>query len=305
MIKIDSGCLSAQFTPTGAAMMSLNHRLVPHSLVLGFDNEAEYTRNPAYLGAVCGRVANRIGGARFDLGGRDYALTANEGMNQLHGGAPGWSHRVWDVLDQSKDRVTFGLQDRDGEQGFPGTVDVEVTYRLRDAVLEVEIDASTDQACPIAPTTHNYFRFGKGAGFDDHKLWLNCYGLTPLDDQSLPTGAVVRCASYFPNLQQDIDLNYCMNDQKFDTLYHHATLSYRDQVVMQVHSNEPGLQVYNACGMSAADGPGLTPYAGLALEPQMWPDAVNQTRFPNCIVEPGQAFHHLTLFDFSLTSGIK
>ena len=303
MIKIDSGCLTAQFTPIGAAMMSLYHRAFPRSLVLGFENEAEYTRNPAYLGTVCGRVANRIGGASFGLVGQDYTLAANKGTNQLHGGTPGWSHRIWDVIDQSKDQVTFGLQDKDGEQGFPGTVDVEVSYRLVDAILEVEIRAITDQAGPIAPTTHNYFSFGEGPGIKDHKLWLNCYGLTPVDEQCLPTGDVVRCASHFPNLQQDIDVNYCLNDQKFDALFHQATLSYRDQVIMQVHSNEPGLQVYNAGGMSAADGPGLTPYAGLALEPQMWPDAVNQAHFPNCIIQPGQAYRHLTRFDFSLTSG--
>ena len=85
MITIEDGCLSAQFTPIGAAMMALHHRAVPQSLVLGFEDEAQYARNPAYLGAVCGRVSNRIGGASFDLNGRSYPLTANEGHNQLHG----------------------------------------------------------------------------------------------------------------------------------------------------------------------------------------------------------------------------
>ena len=302
MITIDNGCLSAQFTPMGAAMMALHHQAVPHSLVLGFEDEAQYARNPAYLGAVCGRVSNRIGGATFDLNGRSYPLAANEGPNQLHGGTPGWSHRVWDMIEQSDDQVCFGLRDRDGEQGFPGNVDVQVRYRLIDAALDVEIRATTDHAGPIAPTTHNYFRFGDEPGLQDHKLWLNCYGLTALDTASIPTGDVIRCAAFFPNLQQDIDVNYCINDQRFDTLYHHATLSYRDQVIMQVQSNEPGLQVYNACGMTASQGPGLAPYAGLALEPQLWPDAVNHPNFPNCILQPGQVYRHLTRFDFSLTS---
>ena len=301
--EISNGLLSAKFCATGASLVDLRLAEVDHSLVLGMTAADLYSDNPAYMGSVVGRVGNRIGGAQFDIGDGPVKVTPNEGLNQLHGGPKSWSHQRWDLLAHKVDRILFGLSCPQGFNGFPGAVEAVVTYSLSGQGLDVEIEAHVSAPTPLALTTHSYFNLGPVATIDGHSLEVPAFATCELDEESIPTGELIPLDNPHLDMGQAIDLNFCIANAKDGRLRHHATLvAPGGKLRLEVHSNEPGCQIYTGDGLPQLAGEQATrpigPRAGVALEPQLWPNAVNLPQFPNAVCLPGEPYKHLTRFQF-------
>ena len=152
-LTLDNGVLSGNVITFGAAIRALyvpDRFGVRRDVVLGYDTLAEYETRPAYLGAVVGRVANRVAGGRFTMNGRPYALAVNDPPNHLHGGTVGFSHRIWSVAERASERVTLSLTSPDGEEGYPGTLEARVTYELKGSSLVMRYQAATETSPPCS-----------------------------------------------------------------------------------------------------------------------------------------------------------
>lgn len=274
-------------------------------VVLGLADPAGYARNPAFLGVIAGRVANRIGGARFSLDGRAYRLAANEGANQLHGGAGGLHSRIWQAERAGARSVRFTYRSVEGEEGFPGHVDFAVTVRLEGARVRYDMSARVDRPTPINLAQHSYYSLGVDRL--SRKAWFRCAAdrLTPVDDALIPTGQVVPVAGTRHDFRagavlsdadpagEGTDLNVVLPEAR-DRSQPVAEVLAPNGLRLRMWSDQPGLQVYTGHGLpklpGALSGQRIEPWAGLALEPQGFPDAVNHPGFPSVIVTPDQPY---------------
>ncbi len=285
--------------PVGGAM---------RSVVLGFDDFAPYPDKSPYFGAICGRVANRVGGARFTLDDKTYALVPNEGENQLHGGPGGFAKRVWSVADQSPDSVTLILSSPDGDMGYPGVLEASVTYRLQGYRLDIDFSAQTDTRTPVNIVQHNYFNLMGTGDVLDHGLEIMGSAITELDEAQIPTGAILPVAgthldfSAARSMRGDdgsairIDQNYALaTGRNGETPV--ARLTAPDgSLVLSLYTDQPGLQVYNAYKidppMTGRDGATYSAFSGICLEDQGFPDAINHSHFPTTIIGPDAPYRH-------------
>ena len=284
-----------------------------HRGVLGFTDFEAYLANPSYLGATCGRVANRIGGGRFTLEGRDYELARNErGVTHLHGGARGFSHRPWRVEKVEADAVTFARTAPDGEEGYPGTLDLSCTYRLLPpGVLRVEMEARTDKVTPVNLAHHSYFTLDPGRSSHELVVEVAAGSYTPLDALKVPTGEIapVEGTGYdlrAPRRLGDSGIGYDINfvlDQPLGGLRFAARVaSLQSGRTLEVWTTEPGLQLYDASMLAVTDKglDGLThgKNAAICLEAQNFPDAVNHPGFPSPWLKPGETYRQITEYRF-------
>jgi aldose 1-epimerase len=295
-------------------------------VVLGFDALEGYLENRPYFGAVIGRYANRIAGARFTLDGHEYELAANDGRNHLHGGVTGFDKVLWEAepLDAAN-RVTFTRTSADGEEGYPGNVRLRVTYTLTDAnELVVDYAAATDRATPVNLTQHSYFNLaGGGADVLGHELLLNAERFTPVDEALIPTGEMAsvegtpfdfrtRTAIGARINQADPQLHYASGydhnwvlNRAGSGLQHAATvvepISGR---TLDVSTDQPGIQFYSGNYLDGTlRGKGGRLHArrsGFCLETQHHPDSPNQPGFPSTILRPGQEYRTRTVFAFGV-----
>lgn len=320
----------AQLLPIGATLIALK---VPdrsgtlRDVVLGYDSLDGYQRNPAYLGCTIGRVANRISGAGFELNGGRVSLSRNAGDDHLHGGSEGISRRPWDVvLEQNRESgdasVSFYLQSIDGEDGYPGTVDLRVRYRLDPHnSLHIEYFARSDRETPINLTNHSYFNLaGHDCGhLNDHQLRLFASRITPTDEQLLPTGAIEEIGGSLLDFRDSKPLGGLLDDdslQRTGGLDHNYLLDKSDQsmtlaavlsatssgIRMAVSTREPAVQVYTANSLALEDGKNGARYgrhSAICLETQGYPDAPNQPAFPSILLQPGDLYYSKTVFRFS------
>jgi len=267
------------------------HRLLVdgRTVVLGLADVAERLAGPDYVGATIGRYANRIAGGRFPLAGTTVQLGANDRGNNLHGGPEGFDVRVWDVVSHSADAVELSLVSPDGDQGFPGTVTARVRYAVLGDVVTVEMSATTDATTVVAMTNHAYFNLDSDGTIDDHELVVDADAYTPVDDTAIPLGehAAVAGTPYDLRspapLRGSIDHNYVVRGTG---LRRHASLS-TSRTTLEVWSDQPGLQVYTGDGF---DGTVHGPRAGVALEPQVFPDSPNHPEWPSPVLEPGETY---------------
>ena len=272
-----------------------------------------------FLGATVGRFANRLGGARFTLDGVTFQLDANEGRNQLHGGSGGVHARLWEVVDAADDHITLALTSPDGDQGYPGTMRLTATFRLVDGGAQVEYRATTDAPGVVNLTTHPYFNLnGDGRGtIDDHLLTAYASHYTPVDAELIPTGELADVAGTGLDLRQPVRIGAARaelvaeglaHDGGFDhnlavsldwtSLQDHVRLIGPDGLTLLVRSDAPGVQLYDAAHLdgtlTSADGHPYLCRAGLAIEPQNFPDAPNHPDFPDATIRPGQEYHTTT-----------
>jgi aldose 1-epimerase len=320
---ISGGGLTANIINWGAAVQDL--RLDGHDapLVLGFEQLEFYEKKSPYFGAVPGRYANRIGGARFALDGKTYNTDPNFlGKHTLHGGSKGFGKRVWQVALHGPDFVTLALHAADGEMGFPGALDVTCTYRLKiPGALSIEFTGEADHTTLCNLTHHSYFNLDDGGSGDilDHRLMMPAAAYLPVDDELIPTGVIqpvdgtafdfrqARPVRWEENGEQVVyDHNFCLAPERRPM--HQAAWAQggRSGVEMEVWTTEPGVQFY-AGHKVARDVPGLGgrtygARAGFCLETQVWPDAPNQPHFPQAVLRPGETYHHTTEYRFRLGS---
>ncbi|XP_047331955.1 galactose mutarotase-like [Impatiens glandulifera] len=324
--QLQKGNFSIKVTNYGATLLSL---LVPdkngklEDIVLGYQNIEEYKNDTTYFGAIVGRVANRIGGARFCLEGKCYKLFANDGNNTLHGGKVGFSDVIWSVKNYQKDsHITFTYNSFDGEEGFPGNVIVEVTYQIIDTnKLRIKMVAKAlNKPTPINLISHTYWNLAGHAnkyGILFHRLQLNAQNYTPVDSNLIPNGQIKSINGTYYDFQTSqmigsriqkvpggYDINYVLVDSsKGKHLIKAAVVEEKKSGrMMELWTNQPGIQLYTSNKISrikGKDGAVYRKYAGLCLETQGFPDSVNHPNFPSQIVNPGQIYHHIMVYRFT------
>ena len=295
-------------------------------IVLGHDRLEGYLDNRAYLGAVIGRVANRIAGATFRLEGTEHLLVANEGANTLHGGARGFDRALWHAeAFQTTDAqgVRCELISPDGDQGFPGEVTAQVTYTLNArAELSIDYQARTSRTTLVNMTQHSYFNLsGRPAQtILDHVALIAARTFLPVDDQLLPTGEMRRVDATAFDFRQPRSFGERIHADDLQIRvaqgYDHCFVLDDDRAVaarvehpasgriLEVETSEPGLQLYTGNQLDGSVlGKGDIPYAkysGFALETQHFPDSANQPDFPTIVLRPSATLHSRTVYRFTV-----
>lgn len=316
-ISLRKGTLQASVLTLGAIIRDL--KVDGQTVVLGFEDLQSYLHHSPYFGAVAGRCANRIAGARMTIDGQEHQLDVNErGRHQLHGGARGFSRRVWQLEQSDKASVLLKLVSEDGDMGYPGRVEVLLRYTLTGTgALRMKITATTDRTTPVNLTQHSYFNLDGSATILDHTLEIAADSYLPVDEDLIPTGEV-RKVAWTPYDFQDgrklrrrageetvvFDHNFCLSDAPRESVEFAAALEdAAGDRRMEVWTTEPGLQLFDAGGIDV-QAPGLEgkrygPHAGLCLEAQRWPDSVNQDGFTSVLLRPSETYSHVTEFRFS------
>ena len=287
-------------------------------VVLGYDTVAEYEAGTAYLGATIGRVGNRLGGARFSLNGTEHRLADNAGGNCLHGGLRGFDKYVWQAEIADERAVRFFRLSPDGEEHFPGNLEVSVTFLLTDdCALIITYDAVSDADTLVNLTNHSYFDLSGCGKAMEQTLFLNAVSFLELGDGTLPTGRQLSIAGTpfdFRTPKQvgrDIDAddaqlragggydhNFCLSGPYAAMLESRAT-----GIRMEVFTDLPGVQLYTANFLGSQTGKGgrrMHDRGAVCLETQLWPNAMNCWGFPSPVLRAGQHLSTTTTYQFSL-----
>ncbi len=333
-LESDAGA-RARLINYGATLVSLevpdrNGQLA--DVVLGFDDLARYRGPHPHFGSTVGRYANRIAGGRFELAGRPFVLATNAGRNHLHGGERGFDRALWraePVQDTSGSGVIFRYRSNDGEEGYPGNLDVAVRYRLKhNNELWIDYEAYTDAATIVNLTHHSYFNLADGGAGDilGHRLLLMANWYTPVDETAIPTGELApvegtpmdfremrAIGSRIGEAPGGYDHNFvldkteaarsALDDSDCELTLAAVVYEPTSGRVMEVHTSEPGIQFYTSNFLTGElTGKRDTVYrrhAALCLETQHFPDSPNHPEFPSTRLETGERYSHTTVHRFS------
>lgn len=300
--------LSADLLTMGATIRDLRLDGIDRPLVLGFPTLQPYLAGGLYVGAIVGRFANRIGGARFALDGTEYRVDPNFlGRHLLHGGSDGIHHHLWRIEDLAMDRATLALDLPDGHMGFPGALHIRAEFALPGDALTITLRATADAPTPVNLAHHGYFDLDGRGDIRGHILQVDAAQYLPVDGELIPTGEIAPVAGTGFDFRTPrpigtgaYDHNLCLAPSRRG-LTRVARLSGQDGTAMTIATTEPGLQIYD--GRHFADLPGTGgriygPHAGLALETQGWPDAPNHPAFPDSILRPGRFYESRTVYSF-------
>lgn len=296
-------------------------------VVTGHNNLQEYlTSEEPFFGAVCGRTGNRIAKGRFTLEGKEYQLALNNGPNSLHGGIKGFNAVVWDMQDIDNQSVKLSYLSKDGEEGYPGNLSVEIIYRLTDNnALEIEYRATTDQTTILNLTNHSYFNLS-GAGdpsVHDHLLTLHAKTYLPTDDTAIPYGKPESVAGTpfdfttehtigeridedFEQLHFGRGYDHTFVFDKKDGEYAHALTctSPKTGIQMDIYTSEPGVQMYTGNWMTGDFvgklGQRYPARSAVCFETQHFPDAINKPEYPTVVLKVGDTFESKTAHIFSV-----
>lgn len=311
------------------AICAPDRRGVPKNIVAALDSPLAYAQNDYYLGCVVGRYANRIAGGRFMLDGREVKLSVNDGRNHLHGGPGGFHKKLWEkralICLEDEVGVSFGYLSPDGEEGYPGNLQVEVTYMLDSHNrLHIHYEAATDKKTPVNLTNHSYFNL---SGFDDSTiedqvLYIFASHYTEKNGQNLPTGRILPVSGTPLDFSQPRrlgdDIGKLPLDQGFDHNYilHHTEPGISTPVaelydpasgrLLRVLTDRPAIQIYTANwwdgSLRGPQGQLYGKHAAVALETQAFPDSPNHPLFPDTMLAPGEKFFSTTVYEFGVKS---
>lgn len=322
--------MTAAITNYGGRLVSL---LVPDKsgkltdVVVGFKTVKDYVNSTEpYFGATIGRFGNRIAKGKFSLDGKHYTLFTNNGPNTLHGGKKGFQAVVWDASQPNDSTLELRYTAKDMEEGFPGNLNVKVTYSLTsDNSFKCEYEATTDKKTIVNLTNHAFFNLnGEGSGtILNHVFQINADKYTPVDSTLIPTGKIDPVAGtpfdftkpttigarINDNNEQlkngkGYDHNFVLNGSAVNGMIHAATVvGERSGIVMDVYTQEPGLQIYSGNFMGAKNtfksGVKDDFRTAFAMETQHFPDAPNQPSFPSTVLDPGKTYHTVSVYRFS------
>ena len=314
-----SGGLKVEISNLGAKVTKLF--IAGRDVVLGFKTAEEWRTQETYFNAICGRVANRIKKGQFTLDGKTYQLPINNGTNSLHGGVEGFNAKIWEVTAQSAYEITLHYRAKDGEEGYPGNVDVWVTYTAtKDNALRIHYEAKTDQPTLVALTNHSYFNLaGEGSGLvHDHVLQVFADEYTPFDETACPTGEIlpvedtmmdfrnpvrigdrIKDAFFAPG--RGIDNNWCLCAADAPKELRHAATLQAEGLTMECWTTMKGLQVYTGNYIEQHEGKSGRMYDeqhAVCLEAQNWPDGINHSNFPNIVLRPNEKLDEITEYRF-------
>ena len=322
--------VSVAITNYGARIVSLvvpDKDGQPTDVITGFDSIQGYLEaDEDYQGAIVGRYANRIAAGTFRLEGADYSLATNNAPNHLHGGLKGFSNVVWEVLEASDEKLALFYLSPDGEEGYPGALNVTVTYLLEGSALRISFEATTDRTTIVNLTNHSYFNLnGQGCGpVLEHKLQIAADRYTPTDATSIPTGELAAVTgtpfdfrqsksigndieSGHQQLEygQGYDHNFVLGETPTKELRLAATaIGDRSNIKLEVLTTEPGIQLYSG---NFLKGKHTIKYGlkdehryAFCLETQHFPDSPNQPQFPSTVLKPGETYRSETMFRFSI-----
>lgn len=304
---LENGGVSVAVLSWGATLQEFRIKGSAHSLVLGGRDMAAYLGPMRYFGAIVGPVANRIANGRFEIAEERIDLDKNEaGCTTLHSGIAGFSDRNWRFIRQTETECVLALAHPDGLGGFPGNIAAVVIYRLEDdGALTIEITGTADRTTYFSPAFHGYWNLSGGPDLAGHRLTVNATQYLPVDGLQIPRGqplAVNKTGYDYRKprpIGQQLDHNFCLPDA-MGAMQHACTLQ-TDDVILEVSTDQPGVQVYNGqhvdTGLhSGLEGRPYGPCSGLAIEPQFWPDTPNRPDFPSSLLRPAHPSRHRSRF---------
>jgi oligosaccharide reducing-end xylanase len=320
--------LEACITNYGGRLVSL---MIPDKngkftdVVLGFDKIDDYVKSFSFFGSLIGRYANRIANARFKLDGIEYKLQPGAGGHCLHGGYKGYHACVWNAIQINEQSLQLSYHSPDGEGGFPGNTHINVTYLLTDDnAIDIQYEATTDKATVINLTNHSYFNISgiQGSNILNHLIQINADAFTPIDKTFIPTGIIEPVKGTPMDLCSPIHINTYINDTyeqiKICNGYDHnwvlnthgdinklaaKVMSENSGIVMEVYTNEPGIQFYtgmNASRMKGKSGVNYPSNGAFCLETQHYPDSPNQPNFPSTVLQAGEKYFSRCIYKFSI-----
>lgn len=325
---LTAGPYSAKIITYGAAISELivpDRHGKPTDVVLGFDDMAGWqSKGNPYFGCIVGRVANRVGNARFTLDGKEYKLAANNGPHSLHGGIRGFDKVVWKVehgVRRLPAEITLTYRSPDGEEGYPGNLTAHVTYRLSaNGTLSIEYSAMTDKATPVNLTNHSYFNLNgakTGSTVLDHSLMLAASRYSPGDDTLIPTGQIAPVDGTPLDFTKPTPIGERIKQIKATPVgydhnfvlegagtrrYQGEAISPKTGISMQFTTTEPAVQLYTGNFLDGTvKGKGGTTYpqyGGFCLEAQHYPDSINKPQFPSIVLKPGETYKQTTTYQF-------
>ncbi|MEM8891657.1 MAG: aldose epimerase family protein [Bacteroidota bacterium] len=330
LFQLSSAGIRAAVTNYGGRLVSLwveDSTGKPVDIVLGFNSLTEYSdgSNEKYHGATIGRYANRIAKGKFSLNGEDYSLAVNNDPNHLHGGDKGFESVVWDAVQENDSTLKLSYLSKDGEEGYPGNLEVIQYYKLNGNKMEISFEAKTDKATPVNLCNHAYFNLnGEGSG-TVHKHWITIAAdnFTPVDETLIPTGEIkavdesvfdfrepARIHDRIEALDEQLltangyDHNFALAmEPKASPEFMARVKGDRSGVIMEMHSTEPGVQFYGGNFMDGSNigksGKAYHYRTAFCLEPQHFPDSPNKDNFPSSILQPEDTYQTTTIYSFS------
>ena len=323
--------VQAVFTNYGARWVSM---MLPDKddnitdVVVGLTSvEAYKNAEEPYYGATVGRYANRIARGKFTLEGKEYTLATNNAPNHLHGGDEGFQYKVWDAVMEGQNKITFTYLSPDGEEGYPGNLQVKAVYTLTDDnAIQIDFEATTDKTTVLNLTNHAYFNLnGQGSGpITDHTLMINADRYTPMDKTSIPFGRLDdvegtpfdfrKATTIGERIDGDneqlkygggYDHNFVLNKKGAELSLAAIAVGDRSGIQLEVQTTEPGMQLYTGNFMAAKHtlkgGFKDEKRNAFCLETQHFPDSPNQPQFPSTVLQPGETFTSHSLFRFSIS----
>jgi len=293
-------------------------------VVLGRDTMEEYLNNTGYFSALIGRNSNRIENSEFELNGKTYKLFANNKKNNLHGGKVGFDKKIWnaEIIDGDEPTLVLSTVSPDGEEGFPGTVNVQVSYTLtEDNSLKIHYIGESDADTVLNMTNHAYFNLnGHSSGsIDKHSLWLDSDFYTPNSEDCIPTGEILTVRNTPFDFSTDDLLETRLNSsysqiKLFDGFDHNFVLNGRGYrkvgvfkgdktgIVMEIHTDQSGVQVYSGNCIEedrvCKDGAIYSKHQGICFETQAFPNNMKFSHFPNAILKKGEKYDTVTAYKF-------
>ena len=302
---------------------------VMRDVVLGFDSIQDYISKPSDFGASIGRYANRINQGKFTLDGVEYQLPRNNYGHCLHGGPKGYQYQVYDALQTGPQELELTYRSKDGEEGFPGNITCKVIMKLTDDnAIDIQYEAETDKPTIVNMTNHSYFNLDGDAGSNaDHLLTIDADSYTPVDSTFMTTGEIVTVEGTPMDFRTPTPVGARINDFDFVQLkngngYDHnwvlnakgditrkaATLeSPKTGIVLDVYTNEPGIQVYAGNfldgSLTGKKGIAYNQRASVCLETQKYPDTPNKPEWPSAVLRPGEKYNSHCIFKFSVDNG--
>ncbi|MGH1352830.1 MAG: aldose epimerase family protein [Methyloligellaceae bacterium] len=312
LVTLENGGTIASIMTWGASLQDFRRHNTDYALILGSPEFSPYLGDMRYFGATAGPVANRIANGRAPLNGKFLDLDKNEnGITTLHGGHPGCSDLNWKLAGYDSHSCRLTLHMEDGLCGFPGNRDFATTYTLEeDGALVIEMEGRTDALTFCNLAHHSYWNLDNQDTIAAHRLTIYADSYLPVDHHKIPIGSpkAVSGTSFDFRTPSTIgkkgysplDHNFCLQPSE-KTLNPACILEGSNGIKLSVQTTEPGLQVYDGEGLSTEsvghEGKSYGAMAGIALEPQLWPDAPNQTEYPSILLYPGEVYHQISRFE--------